>query len=513
MTDGGPYIPAQGGSGLGRFFRSLALRLIVLVVVFVAMPILIYQQFEAADEDKQTLLLDSAQRQGQLIAAALGPRLKSASNGIPADLSDDLALLADDGTRIRLLLLPSRASGVSGFFYVASAPQVSIGFMDAEREELMARGILDRLAMSCEGEVPLALRLGGQEDGGEIVTSITPINTVFGCWAVVTSQATDALLGTSLGQEYWQTPEIKAAALIYVAMAMLALAMFVDIWRNLRRFGRLARKIGVNDDGTVRFAAQNRLPELDSVAQDFDRLVDRLRRSAEDIRQAAEDNAHAFKTPIGVIRQSVEPLKRLIGEERRGRLSIEMIELSVHKLDTLVSGARRMDEATADLVDPTMHELDLSKLMTRMVKGATAVHSTRNIHFDAELEPNLKVRATEDMIETIVENILDNAASFSLPGGSIEIRLRKLRDKAELTIRDHGPGVAPEKLARIFERYYSDRPAMVMAVNAPLPSEETHFGIGLWIVRQNVLALGGDVAALNHADRGLVVRVALPLAR
>lgn len=499
--------------GLSWFARSLALRLIVLVVVFAAVPALIYSQFRAADAEKQALLLDSAERQGRLIASALSARLQTAETGIPPGLSEELARLADNKTRVKLLLQPSRATGVPGFYYVASAPAVPRAFLERERDELISRGILDKLGPSCAGEIPLALRVKNPDGGEEILDSITPIRTAFGCWAVVTSQSTGAILDTAIGQPYYNTPEMRIAALIYLAMAALVLAIFIGIWRNLHRFGRLAREIDAGREGDLRsFAEQNRVPELDSVAQDFDRLVVRLRQSAENIRRAAEDNAHAFKTPIGVLRQSVEPLKRLAGADRRGALALDMIEQAITRLDTLVSGARRMEEMTADLVDPSMRDVDLSTMVRRMAEGAAAINATRMIKVETTVEPNLRVRASDDVIETIVENVLDNAIGFSSPGGDIIISLRRNGAVAELAIRDQGPGVEPAKLERIFERYFSDRPALAATVNGP-PTSEPHFGIGLWIVRENVTALGGQVTAENNHDRGLTIRITLPLVR
>ncbi|HET8726447.1 MAG TPA: HAMP domain-containing sensor histidine kinase [Alphaproteobacteria bacterium] len=498
--------------GVVWFLRSLALRLLVLVIVFAAVPALIYQQFRAADEEKQALILESAQRQGQLIASALTAGLTTAENGIPTGLSDTLERLSDGKTRIKLLLLPSRATGVSGFYYVAAAPTVPRAFLDLERDELINRGILEKLAETCAGGLPLALRLETEGGREEVLTSITPIKTAFGCWAVITSQSTGAILGTSIGQPYWNTPEMRIAALIYLAMAALVLAIFGDIWHNLRRFGGLARQIDVRGNGAATFAEQNKVPELDSVAQDFDRLVARLRQSTENIRRAAEDNAHAFKTPIGVIRQSIEPLKKLAGADRRGGIALDMIEKATNRLDTLVSTARQMDEATADLVDPAMSEIDLSTLIRRMADGVASIYTTRMIKLETSIEPNLKVRGSEDVIETIVENILDNAHSFSSPGDDVTIGLKRNGASAELSIRDRGPGVEPAKLERIFDRYFSDRPELAATVNGT-SVPEGHFGIGLWIVRENVAALGGRVTAENNEGRGLTVRVILPLAR
>ncbi len=82
-----------------------------------------------------------------------------------------------------------------------------------------------------------------------------------------------------------------------------------------------------------------------------------------------------------------------------------------------------------------------------------------------------------------------------------------------LNVEDEGPGVPGESLQRIFDRYFSDRPAPHGdgEIGTVPESFEGHFGIGLWIVRRNVEALGGTVEAANRADRGFLIRVTLPL--
>lgn len=358
--------PALRGRAGGHWLlRSVASRLVLVCIVFVAVPILVYQQLSRADRDKQVLLLQSAQQQGRLIARALHPLLRTATNSSLPELGSELARFADENTRVKLLLRPNTVAGgdrpgAQAFFYVAAAPQTHTADLELERQRLIEQGVLARLAETCSGNLPLAIRVSTQSGGQELLTSITPINTEFGCWAIVTSHSAPTYLSSAIGQPYWRTPEVQAAALIYLGMAVLVLLLVLGIWRNLTRFGRITREIGAREGTGASFAAQNTVPELNGVAEDFDRLVATLRQSAENLRRAAEDNAHAFKTPIAVIRQSLEPLKRVVApEDGRGQRALDMIERSLDRLDGLVSSARRLDESTADLLDPPRHPVDL----------------------------------------------------------------------------------------------------------------------------------------------------------
>src|SRR3546814_12922456 len=98
---------------------------------------------------------------------------------------------------------------------------------------------------------------------------------------------------------------------------------------------------------------RSRIPELKDVAEDFDRMVRTLREGAEVIRRTAEENAHSFKTPIGIIMQSLEPLKReLPHDDRRARRSLALIEKAVARRDGLVAAGRGIDGTTGELVNP-----------------------------------------------------------------------------------------------------------------------------------------------------------------
>jgi two-component system sensor histidine kinase ChvG len=104
----------------------------------------------------------------------------------------------------------------------------------------------------------------------------------------------------------------------------------------------------------------------------------------------------------------------------------------------------------------------------------------------------------------VLENLLDNAVSFSPPDGRILIRLTRDGRYAHIVVSDNGPGIPAERLERIFDRYHSER--------RPEAAHETscYFGIGLWIARRNVEGMGGTITAENHEPHGLTIHVRLP---
>ena len=485
--------------------RSLRAKTAVLAVIFAAVPLFLYAEFRKAYQDSQGLLLQSVRDQGRVISQSLLPLLDNADSATLPGLGQQLERFAGQVTTIKLLLAPAGADS-EGFYYIASWPSVISSDLEAERQILARQGVLDRLAQSCRGEMPFSLIYDRPTGGAEIVTAVTPVSTAAGCWAVVASFSADAFPAAHLGQPYWATPTVQIAAAIYLAMVIITFSTLFGIGGGLRRFARQARQIREQRRRTSSFAARNEIPELAEVAAEFDRMVDALHRSAAAIRRAAEDNAHAFKTPIAVIRQSLEPLRRALPpENQRVRRAIDSIDRSLDRLDGLVASARRLDEATADLVAEPRRSINLPRLLGKLIDNRAALLPGRDIRLRGELSPRIFVLGSEAMIETVLENLIDNAASYAPAGSEVLVRLRQERDTAHIEVIDSGPGVPPAQLDQIFDRYFSAR-------RSGRDGDAGSFGIGLSIARRNVEAMHGTIEAENRTPRGLTIHIRLPVA-
>ncbi len=503
-----------------RLHRSLINKLILLVVVFIAVPMILYGEFRQANEERQKLLIESVRERGRLIAESLRPLVEERGTAPFQVLGEEIHRLGTAHTGIKVLFRPAAEQSAEGFFFVATEPVMVPALLAEEQQQLLARGVLDELGESCAGNRPTALRYRLPSGLEEILTSITPITTEAGCWAIITTHSTRAFLGTAIGQPYWKTLEVKVAAIIYVGMALLTFGVIISVWRDIARFRRLARDIRIGDDRNSSFVAANKVPELAPVAEEFDRMTRSLQESAENIRRAAEDNAHAFKTPIAIMRQSLEPLSRLVpGDSFRGRRALDILEESIDRLDHLVACARQMEETTAELLDPPREPVALSRLLGHMLDAYADTLASRNIRLRTSITPDLTVLAGEELLETVVENIVENAISFSPEQGELAVILTREDNWAEIKVLDDGPGVPDALLERIFERYFSNRQEDAESDQRPCapslqPSIDItgqQMGIGLWIVRRNLDAVGGEVSAMNRDRGGLMVTVRIPL--
>lgn len=488
-------------------FRPIAAKLALVVILFAAVPAVLYQQFLVAEEERTALLLDSVAGQGQAIAEALRPVLEAGNPAEVTQMGERMAKLAGRQVELRLLFRPKGAA-IDSFLLVAAVPPVAADALEAERSFFIRSRLLETAWQSCDATEAIGRSMGPETS--RLVVAVTPIQTDTGCWALVTRLTASQSLARTVSTPYWQRPEVMLALGLYLALASVILLVLLSVSRNLVRFERLARSISLGREGHRRFEKLNEVPELAGVAQQFDAMVDRLRASAASIRETAEESAHALKTPIGAIRQSLEPLRNVVPEDdRRGRRAIEIIDQCCARLGQLVVEARRSIEAAALMADPPTEQIDLGEVVSGLVEEMRGPSEAADVHLEAHVEHGVIVFGGDEAIETIVENLIDNAIGFSPPGGTVRVVVRSARRGAILTILDQGPGVAPENFERIFEKGYSSRPRNAAG---PEAAASENFGMGLWIVRRHVESMGGSIRVENRASSGLSVEIALPLA-
>ena len=490
-----------------RLFHSFTLKLLILALILLSLPVVLYWQFQTAERAQLGLLRNAADQTGRVIAAMLRPHFANFRNESPTALQEALAGASIGNTKVKVLL---RMAGgkADDFIFIASVPPLSADYLKQETRELIRAGINQRLAPTCDGTTDFDVHYLNPAGTEEVLTSMTPVHIDGNCWVVITAQTAADLAPAPLHLSFWTVPLTQAAACIYILSTALIVWLFGHMWLNLSRFRAAARKIRRRGSDAVSFRQLNTIPELTGVAEDFDSLVGALTASQDFIIRAAEENAHALKAPLAVIAQSMEPLKRVTPRsDVNAQRSLQLIERSIARLDTLVSAARDMEQAVADVVYPSLRPIDLSEYLRRLLKDYEAALAAQGISLVQNLGVGIVALANEDLLEPVIENILENAASFTANGGTIEVALGRESSWVWITVADNGPGVAADKLALIFDRYASFREKS--GLNAPTANGENHQGLGLWIARRNIEGIGGMVTAQNRNAGGFEICVRL----
>ena len=234
--------------------------------------------------------------------------------------------------------------------------------------------------------------------------------------------------------------------------------------------------------------------ELGRLATSFNTMLAALEDSSRAQRQLVADASHELRTPLTSLKTNVEVLAREneLAPEARAQLQrdiVEQIDEMTALIGELIELAR---EARPDAVVEPARDVRLDLV------AADAIERTRRnrpgIEFETDLDESI-VYGAPSTIERAVANLLDNAAKWSPPGRKVEVAVRR----GELSVRDHGPGIAAEDLPYVFDRFYRSRTAR------GLPGS----GLGLAIVKQVAESHGGSVVAERPQDGGTLMRLRL----
>jgi len=210
--------------------------------------------------------------------------------------------------------------------------------------------------------------------------------------------------------------------------------------------------------------------------------------------------AHELKNPLTSMRSAVETLHYAKTDEQRGKL-IEIVVHDVQRMDRLISDISDASRLDAELARAEVQPIDFAKLLQNIVGHAndTAKPGAASVQLlvtEAKANPNaFMILGHDSRLGQVLRNLIDNARSFTAPGTSLTIRLRRIGDEVEARVEDHGPGINPENLERIFERFYTDRPGQSFGGNS---------GLGLAISRQVMEAHKGHIWAENRFGKASV---------
>jgi two-component system sensor histidine kinase ChvG len=187
---------------------------------------------------------------------------------------------------------------------------------------------------------------------------------------------------------------------------------------------------------------------------------------------------------------------------------LAIIAHDVRRLDRLISDISDASRLDAELARSDMDIVDLGRLLEAVVAVANLVTETGAVHVSLTIarngppndarRPNFLVLGHDSRLGQVFNNLVDNARSFSAPGGSVRLLLRPTKANSpqghitegyEIVIDDDGPGIPADAYEQIFERFYTDRPGQGFGQNS---------GLGLSISRQIIEAHGGYISALNR---------------
>ena len=331
--------------------------------------------------------------------------------------------------------------------------------------------------------------------------------------AAVPSKA-GILLVTTNDRTFTRTVRSQRGILAAAMAVLVAISVFLSLFlartivRPLRRLALAAHRVRLGRSREVNVPRlPDRTDEIGLLARAVSDMSQSLRQRIDKIEAFAADVTHELKNPLASLRSAVDGLDRVDDPELKEKLK-KIVREDVARLDRLISDISEAARTDAELARARFERVDLGPLIEQLVQSWEAPRESGNarIAFARPRKDTAAVMGKPDRLARAINAIIDNAISFSPPGGLVEIAVARVGDEVRIRIDDEGPGVPPEAREAIFNRFHSVRPEG--------ENFGRHSGLGLAIAQAIVNGHDGeiDVQDRDDAPSGARFTISLPAA-
>ncbi len=301
-----------------------------------------------------------------------------------------------------------------------------------------------------------------------------------------------------------------AVVIAMVLMTSILLSLFLarTIVGPLRRLARAAVRVRL---GRARDVVVPRLPsrrdEIGTLARALSDMTQALRERIDAGEHFAADVTHELKNPIASLRSAIEGMGRVSNEDQRRQL-LTIADEDVRRLDRLVSDISEASRVDAQLSRTDFEPIDIGSMVGSMLSARAARQPQDEpqprIAFARPRKGAAMVMGDGHRLERAIDNIIDNALSFSPAEGLVCIRATRLGNDVQIQVEDEGPGIEPSQREAIFHRFHSDRPSG--------EAFGRHSGLGLAIARTIIEGHRGSIVVHDRDDgeQGASLVITLP---
>ncbi|MEY4248593.1 MAG: hypothetical protein RJA87_226 [Pseudomonadota bacterium] len=384
------------------------------------------------------------------------------------------------------LLPPARKRGTP-------APQAQNDPSRPAKEEAARKALQQEVALALKGKPIAGMRLGA--NGDRVVSVSIPLRHVEAVLGVLTLESGD--VDEIIAAE-------RRALLPFVIMAIavsLASSFLLNrlIAQPVLRLARAADRVRLSRARAIILPdLADREDELGDLTRSLQSMTSALTSRMDAIERFAADVAHEIRNPLTSIRSAVETLDIVSESAPRAKL-MGILKQDVGRLDRLITDISNASRLDAELSRDAPRPIDLPRLLSDLsaLYGESAKPGDpKVVMVEAEGLESLTISGREGPLSQVFRNLIDNARSFTrkTDDGERQVRIetRKVGSEARVTIEDDGPGIPPENLETIFERFYTSRPRGALFGG--------NSGLGLSIARQIVEAHSGHIWAENRMD-------------
>jgi two-component system, OmpR family, sensor histidine kinase ChvG len=294
-------------------------------------------------------------------------------------------------------------------------------------------------------------------------------------------------------------PLIIVAILVAIITATL---LTLGIARPLRRLALASDRVTTGAAERLNLGKlHDRKDEIGDLARAMEAMTTSLYDRIQENERFAADVAHELKNPLTSIRSAVETMQAISDPEKKERMA-SVIARDVIRLDRLISDISNLSRLEAEIVREKLVRVNIRRLLEDIISiyRDTGREGESTVTLVVSDPAAHEVMGREGPLGQVIRNLVENARSFSPPSGEVTVTLANARSTrgpvVRITVEDQGPGIPPDKLEKIFQRFYTDRPVGAKFGN--------NSGLGLSIVRQIAETHRGLVWAENRIVDGVV---------
>jgi len=240
----------------------------------------------------------------------------------------------------------------------------------------------------------------------------------------------------------------------------------------------------------------SRRDEIADLGRDFDRMAQHLQSLVSVQRRLLHDVSHELRSPLARLQAAIGLARQ---DPAKIEPTLERIERETNRLDAMVGEILTLARLESRTSSTAREPVDFAHLVASIAEDARFEAEASGRQLSLDIKSDARVAGDPALLHRAVENVVRNAVKFTAPGTSVDVSLTSADVRVMLKVQDHGPGIAPDELPKVFEPFYR-----------AAGTDTSGFGLGLAIAQRAVEAHGGTIRAANIPGGGLSVEISLP---
>lgn len=266
--------------------------------------------------------------------------------------------------------------------------------------------------------------------------------------------------------------------------------------------------VGVADSITIsqldrRIEVSNPHDELGHLAETLNRLIERLEGAVTEIRRFTADASHELRTPLAILRSEAESALRKSRTAEEYQAALRVVVDEATRLGTLADQLLVLSRQDAGLEVVRIELVEIDPIILDVVESLGPLAESRNVIVKTQPTSSAVVMGNDIRLSQVFFNIVENAIKYSPQGSTVEVESKTVGSHVQVVVQDHGPGIPPQYVDRVFERFFRVDLSRNRAIGGA--------GLGLAIAKSIVTTHGGTITIQSELEHGTQVVIDLPI--